>query len=237
MIACSETCPSSDQPEFMNLKLCQESRWITVNTECLSNEDARDLAVLGPYLLPKTPFLSRVVPAALCAHMEVSGKPWHKCFWRMFALSCSHLDLMFETASAWCASCYWQLVLQLCCHEAGLMILTGVHGDRWGCPGTEVESDYRTRSGPQQFKSRKFVGLSLPGKPLKYKCSWISVLSGLQTAFISRNLMQGQASYWCHMGPNKTQHWRGMKCHMELINITHQKIESTDSRIQTHFNK
>lgn len=190
-----------------------------MNTECLSNEDPRDLAVLG-----QTPFLSSVVPAALCTHRAVSGKgSLHKCFWRMFALSCSRLDLMFETASAWCASCYWQLVLQLCCHEAGLMML---RCSWWqvGMSRTEVESDYRTRSGPQQFKSRKFVGLSLPGKPLKYKCSWISVHSGLQTAFISRNVRQGQASYWCHVGPNKTQHWRGMKCHMELINITHQKI-------------
>lgn len=54
-----KTCPSSDQPEFMNLKLCQETY---MNNR---GQDLRDPALLGPHMLPKTP-LSNGVPAALC---------------------------------------------------------------------------------------------------------------------------------------------------------------------------
>lgn len=91
-------------------------------------------------------------------------------------------DLMFKTASAWGASCYRP------CNSAVMRLdrwCSGVHGDRWGCPETEAESDYRTRSGPQQFKPRKCVGLSPPGKPLKD--AWTAVHSGL----LSRPLCPG----------------------------------------------
>lgn len=113
---------------------------------------------------------------------------------------------------------------------------SGVHGNRWGRPKTEVECDHRTRSGPWQFKSGKSGGLSLPGKPLKSSWSQSSRVYKLSSYVQEHNERTSflGASHGTRQDSAMTGH--EMLCG-DLINTTHQKTQSTDCRIQTHINK
>ena len=125
-----------------------------------------------------------------------------------------------------------QLVLQICGHELGLTM----HGDRWGHPKTEVECDYRTRSGPWQFKSGKFVGLPLPGKPHKSsrsQSSWVYKLS----PYVQEHEERTSFLVVSHRPRQDTAMTGHEMLRGDLINTTHQKTQSTDCRIQTHINK
>lgn len=111
-----------DQPRFMNLKLCQESH---MNVAHLNGQDLRDLAVLGPRLLPKTP-LSKESSHPVLLRMD----SFHKA-----SDICSVLSCIVRTHFQGCF-CPWCFVLQ-----AGQLI----HSCAWqwggGVQTQEIESD------------------------------------------------------------------------------------------------